>query len=187
MLRCRELRPVQCLISPRLRSGLFLLEFLSVERLLRITIKNARIPCEIGRFRVQIMYILRKTLKIKVYCGDERNSNPSAIIPKTSWTERLDSLLKINVSSLGKKFETLKKGLIKCRDYIFNFLEDPLIPSDNNGSERGIRKLKIKLKNSCTFRSDLGADAFLELHSIVETAKKHNQTPFNAIQALFGA
>ena len=115
----------------------------------------------------------------------ERNSNPSAAIPKTSWTERLDSLLKINVSSFGKKFETLKKGLIKCRDYIFNFLEDPLIPSDNNGSERGIRKLKIKLKNSCTFRSNFGADAFLELHSIVETAKKHNKTPFNAIQALF--
>jgi uncharacterized lipoprotein YddW (UPF0748 family) len=78
-------------------------------------------------------------------------------------------------------------GLIKCRDYIFNFLEDPMIPSDNNGSERGIRKLKIKLKNSCTFRSDFGADAFLELHSIVETAKKHNKTPFNAIQALFEA
>ena len=99
----------------------------------------------------------------------------------------MDCLLKINVSSLGKKFETFKKGLIKCRDYIFNFLEDPLIPSDNNGSERGIRKLKIKLKNSCTFRSDFGADAFLELHSIVETAKKHNKTPFNAIQALFEA
>ena len=26
-----------------------------------------------------------------------------------------------------------------------------------------------------------------ELHSIVETAKKHNKTPFNAIQALFEA
>ena len=38
----------------------------------------------------------------------------------------------------------------------------------------------------CTFRSDFGADAFLELHSI-ETAKKHNKTPFNAIQALFEA
>ena len=43
----------------------------------------------------------------------------------------------------------------------------------------------IKLKNSCTFRSDFGADAFLELHSIVETAKKHDKTPYNAIQALF--
>ncbi len=74
----------------------------------------------------------------------ERYSTSSAIIPKASWLERLDNLLKLNVSNFGKKFETLKKGLIKCRDYIFNFLEDPMIPSDNNGSERGIRKLKIK-------------------------------------------
>ena len=111
-------------------------------------------------------------------------------IRQPSWTrchgqERLDRLLKENINSLGKKFVTLKKGLIKCRDYIFNFLEDPMIPSDNNGSERGIRKLKIKLNNSCTFRSELGADAFLELHSVIETAKKHNQTPYRAIQALF--
>ncbi|WP_375711950.1 transposase [Hoylesella shahii] len=63
--------------------------------------------------------------------------------------------------------------------------KNPMIPFDNNGSERGIRKLKIKLKNSCTFRSDFGADAFLELHSIVETAKKHDKNPYNAIQALF--
>ena len=67
------------------------------------------------------------------------------------------------------------------------YLEDPTIPPDNNTSERGIRKLKIKLKDSCTFRSDYGADAFLELHSVVETARIHNQTPFNAIQALFEA
>ena len=79
----------------------------------------------------------------------------------------------------------MRKGLIRCRDYIFNFLSNPAIPSDNNASERGIRKLKIKLKNSCLFRSDEGADAFLEIHSIVETAKKHNKTPFEAIRALF--
>lgn len=115
----------------------------------------------------------------------ERNTRPTDIIDKASWIDRLDCLLKQNLSHLDKKFETLKKGLVKCRDYIFNFLEDPAIPSDNNASERGIRKLKIKLKNSCTFRSDYGADAFLELHSIVETAKKNNRTPFNAIQALF--
>ena len=115
----------------------------------------------------------------------KRNANPIDIIDKVPWIERLDGFLKQNVSELGKKFETLKKGLTKCRDYIFNFLEDPMIPADNNASERGIRKLKIKLKNSCTFRSDFGADAFLELHSVVETAKKHNRTPFNAIQALF--
>jgi hypothetical protein len=117
----------------------------------------------------------------------ERNTNPSNIIDKVSWTRRLDNLLKQNINRLGQKFITFKKGLVKCRDYIFNFLENPMIPSDNNGSERGIRKLKIKLKNSCTFRSDFGADAFLELHSVVETAKKHNKTSYHAIQALFEA
>ena len=117
----------------------------------------------------------------------ERNTNPSDIIDKVSWTRRLDNLLKQNIDRLGQKFITFKKGLVKCRDYIFSFLENPMIPSDNNGSERGIRKLKIKLKNSCTFRSDFGADAFLELHSVVETAKKHNKTPYHAIQALFEA
>ena len=29
------------------------------------------------------------------------------------------------------------------------------------------------------------ADTFLELHSVIETAKKHNHTSFSAIQALF--
>ena len=115
----------------------------------------------------------------------ERNTNPNDVIDKVSWINRLDNLLKQNIERLGKKFITFKKGIVKCRDYIFNFLENPMIPSDNNGSEWGIRKLKIKLKNSCTFRSDFRADAFLELHSIVETAKKHDKTPYNAIQALF--
>ncbi|MDO4949758.1 MAG: hypothetical protein Q4E55_06280 [Bacteroidales bacterium] len=31
-----------------------------------------------------------------------------------------------------------------------------MIPSDNNASERGIRKLKIKQEISGTFRSDMG-------------------------------
>ena len=75
----------------------------------------------------------------------ERNTNPNDVIDKVSWTRRLDNLLKQNIEELGKKFITFRKGLVKCRDYIFNFLENPMIPFDNNGSERGIRKLKIKL------------------------------------------
>lgn len=47
----------------------------------------------------------------------------------------------------------------------------------DNASERGIRKVKIKMKNSGTFRSDAGANAFLDLLSIVETTKKHNNSP----------
>ena len=104
----------------------------------------------------------------------ERNTNPNDVIDKVSWIERLDNLLKQNIEGFGKKFITFKKGIVKCRDYIFNFLENPMIPPDNNGSEWGIRKLKIKLKNSCTFRPDFGADAFLELHSIVESLNSYS-------------
>jgi len=45
--------------------------------------------------------------------------------------------------------------------------------------------VQIKMKNSGTFRSDKGADAFLDLLSIVETSKKHSNSPFAAIRALF--
>ena len=115
----------------------------------------------------------------------ERNENPQAVIDKQPWLLRLDTLLMENLEHMKEQFGQLKKGLIKCRDYIFNFLENPAIPPDNNASERGIRKVKIKMKNSGTFRSDQGADAFLDLLSIVETNKKHNNSPYDAIHALF--
>ena len=115
----------------------------------------------------------------------ERNENPQAVIDKQPWLIRLDGLLTENLEHMAEQFTQLKKGLIKCRDYIFNFLENPAIPPDNNASERGIRKVKIKMKNSGTFRSDKGADAFLDLLSIVETTKKHNNSPYAAIRALF--
>lgn len=115
----------------------------------------------------------------------ERNEKPTESIDPQSWLDRLDKLIDENLSKLNEKFITFKNGLLKCRDYIFNFLRDPAIPPDNNASERGIRKLKIKLKNSGCFRSDLGADAFMDLHSIIETSKKHGNSPYNAILALF--
>ena len=115
----------------------------------------------------------------------KRNENPQAIIDKQPWLQRLDTLLSENLEHMAEQFVRLKKGLIKCRDYIFNFLESPMIPPDNNASERGIRKVKIKMKNSGTFRSEQGGDAFLDLLSIVETTKKHNNSPYAAIRSLF--
>ena len=89
-----------------------------------------------------------------------RNESPGKRIETKSWIERLDHLLDWNLEKLDEKFRTLRKGLFKCRDYIFKFLENPLVPPTNNSSERGFRKLKVKNKISGTFRSDDGADVF---------------------------
>lgn len=114
----------------------------------------------------------------------ERNLNPSAKINSSPWLDRMDDLLKLGLEHLKEEFERLRKGLIRCRNYIFNFLDDPAIPSQNNASERGIRKLKVKQKIAGTFRSDQGADAFMNLHSITDTAWKNNTSPYEAIFAL---
>ena len=114
----------------------------------------------------------------------QRNENPNLIINPEPWLKKLDKLLDRNLDKLKIEFRRLKKGLSKCRDYIFNFLTDPSIPSDNNASERGIRKLKIKQKIGGTFRSYEGADAYMALHSITDTAYKNRQSPFGALLAV---
>lgn len=113
-----------------------------------------------------------------------RNENPDKIIDPIPWLNRLDEILKQNIEHLKDEFRRLKNGLIKCRDYIFKFLEDPAIPSTNNSSERGFRKLKVKQKISGTFRSDQGADTFMALHSISDTAWKNKQSPYDALLAI---
>lgn len=100
-----------------------------------------------------------------------------AVIDKKPWLKRIDILLTESLEGFKEQFGKLRKGLIKYRDYIFNFLENQTIPSDNNASERGIRIVKIKMTNSGTFHSDQRSDVFLDLLSIVETTKKHNLFP----------
>lgn len=112
-----------------------------------------------------------------------RKEYPKAAIDTAPWLGRLDKILQKNVSRLDDGFRRLKNGLIKCRDYIFKFLENPAIPPDNNASERGFRKLKVKQKISGTFRSDAGGDAYFALHSIMDTAHKNKQSELDAILA----
>ena len=125
----------------------------------------------------EVQQLLREAIYI-------RNEKPTEAISSESWLQRLDEMLKRNLDHLRKEFNELKRGLIKRRDNMFKFLEGPAIPPDNNASERGFRKLKVKQKISGTFRSETGADAFLAIHSIVDTAWKNGQSPLEAILAL---
>ena len=161
-------------------SAYFAIDFLNNQVCLAHLLRNLEYLNDIDKNQTwagEVQTLLREAIH-------QRNENPSAIIQKQTWLDRLDELLKQNLDSRRKEFNELKRGIIKCRDYIFNFLENPAIPSDNNASERGIRKLKVKQKISGCFRSDTGADAFHALHSIADTAWKNDQSPLDAILAL---
>jgi hypothetical protein len=71
-----------------------------------------------------------------------------------------------NLDHLRKEFNQLKNGLVKCRDYLFNFLDDPDIPADNNVSERGIRKLRYRKDSLSSYR---GIPRMLKSVSIYST------------------
>lgn len=107
-------------------------------------------------------------------------------IPAASIKERLDRLLNESVTHLHEDFQTFKNGLLKCKDYLFTFLQNPTVPYDNNASERGNRKIKVKQKVSGCFRTRQGADTFMNIHSVVETAKKNGNSKYNAILAVLG-
>ena len=97
---------------------------------------------------------------------------------------KLKNLLGESLTHLDEEFETFKKGIFKVKDYLFTFLSDLSVPFDNNASERGVRKIKVKQKISGCFRTDNGADDFAKLHSIVETAMKNGHSKYNAILAV---
>jgi hypothetical protein len=83
-----------------------------------------------------------------------------------------------------EKSETHKQinSLTKARDKIFTFLLYSNVPADNNGSERAIRNLKVKLKVSQQFKSSQGAKDYATLRSIIDTARKRDLNEFVAIR-----
>jgi hypothetical protein len=114
----------------------------------------------------------------------QKKKTPVAQIDIGSIKERFDALMKQDVSLLDKPFNALQKSLIKHSEHIFKFLEQATVPYENNASERSIRPLKVKQKVSGMFKSDQGADAFSQLYSIANTARKNNQNPFLALIAV---
>lgn len=113
-----------------------------------------------------------------------RNTNPETVADTTTWTESLDTLLNENLDKFKKPFRQIRNSLRKLKDHVFLFLKDPRVPSHNNASEGGIRILKVKQKGSGGFRSQSGAEDFMAIHSVADTAKKNNFSRWDAILAL---
>lgn len=106
--------------------------------------------------------------------------------PKLDIMARLDKLLEQSVDEKITDLVSFKKRLIKYKNYLFNFLVYPDLPSDNNGSERAIRNIKVKQKISGQFKSFNGIMNFAILRSITDTAIKNGQNVLGALFTIAG-
>ena len=79
-----------------------------------------------------------------------------------------NDLLKIPPASDGKILAFYKR-MVKNRDALFTFLHYPEVTPDNNGSERGIRNVKVKQKVSGQFKSIDTAQNFAVIRSVIDT------------------
>lgn len=101
---------------------------------------------------------------------------------------RADNLLKKSFEELKwtkenqHKTMTFFNGMVKLRHALFPFLYHELVPPDNNGSERAVRPIKVKMKISGQFKSL--HQEFAILRSVIDTAIKNGQPVFEAIQAI---
>ncbi len=92
--------------------------------------------------------------------------------------KRLDRLLLRHIDKTElPKTHCFQKSMLKNRNYLFVFLYDPEVPPDNNGSERAIRNMKVKLKVSGQFKS--GQNIFCVLRSCIDTFKKRDLNVLN--------
>jgi len=83
-----------------------------------------------------------------------------------------------------KDLITFQKRMVKYSEHVFMFLDAPEIPPDNNASERAIRNFKVKQKVSGFFKSKKGADIYAVLRSIIDTAIKNGQNPFEEMKLM---
>ena len=61
------------------------------------------------------------------------------------------------------------------------FINDLSVPFDNNQAERDIRNIKVKTKVSGFFKTEEGAENYLNIMSFVSTARKLGFSAFNAL------
>lgn len=108
---------------------------------------------------------------------------------RTKAEERLDELFArppVYTREDGKETELdkLKKSIAKHRDHVFTFLTNPAVPPTNNDSEKALRPAKTKLKVSGCFRTETGVENYATVASVIQTAVKNGQNPFEVLRVI---
>jgi UDP-N-acetylglucosamine transferase subunit ALG13 len=126
---------------------------------------------------------------IKVLIQEAMLDHKENLIPsqreilKEKYLSLLDLLLETSNIAKSQTHKQIK-SFRKARDKIFTFLLYPHVPPDNNGSERAIRNVKVKLKVSGQFKSEQGAIDYANLRSIVDSSRKRGLNEFEALRSV---
>lgn len=89
----------------------------------------------------------------------------------------------------GRKKKSFARNLLErmdfYRDGVLRFIENILVPFDNNLAERDIRMMKVKMKISGGFRDRATAEAVALIRSYISTIRKNGEKVIEAINAAF--
>lgn len=116
--------------------------------------------------------LLHDALNLKAFLSEQEFYMPN--FERSRLLRRLNGLLEAEIDPTMKKLATFQKKMKKHRDCLLNFLYYHDLPPDNNGSERAIRNIKVKLKVSGQFKSFHGAKVYATIRSVVDTARKND-------------
>jgi len=118
-----------------------------------------------------------------LYAIDERAGEDAALRLELRRTESAAVLAKLKTwlwSQAILKTLSIGKGAaytIANWERLSRFIDNPLVPLDNNGTERGIRGPVVGRKNHYGSKSKRGTEVAALFYTLLETAKLHNINP----------
>ena len=83
------------------------------------------------------------------------------------------------------KERSLIERLMALKASVCLFIRNFDVPFDNNQAERDVRNVKTKNKVSGCFRTESGAQAYLDIMSYISTGRKHGVSAYEALTAAF--
>lgn len=126
-----------------------------------------------SQWAIAMKDLLMNALSLKKTLTPEDYYKPNESIQILEY--KLNKLLLETIDPSHKEALALQKNLFKLKNSILLFLYHPKVPPDNNGSERGIRNVKVKQKISGQFKSEQGAIIYAINRSVIDTIIKSNQ------------
>ncbi len=132
-----------------------------------------------------VMKAVKQLLKEAMLDHKEVMSFERRVILKQQYEEQLEYLLSQPVPEKSESHKQVK-SFTKAREKIFTFLLHPDLPSDNNGSERSIRNVKVKLKVSGQFKTLQGSQGYAGFRSIIDTSRKRGMNEFDTLLRVIG-